>query len=131
MRGDSNFEYDFVRYYMATAIFYLLEILLFLTIPTILEIDLAILNGFLRLTIATTFMFMLRIFIFKKIRRYFLKSSIVVLMNPLLSAVLFQLSLLLLSNHPVIINKVIADLFVSVLFFFLLSKENDGELRDD
>tara|TARA_B100000768_G_C11058144_1_gene281245 strand:- start:248 stop:601 length:354 start_codon:yes stop_codon:yes gene_type:complete len=112
----------FIQYYLLTLIFYIFEIIIFKFLLNIWIIDIFWLNISIRVVLVSFFSITIRSLLFKESKNFYMKFLILVTINPFISSLFLKILVLFNGDLEVIINKIIADLFTSLIMFFLLKK---------
>ena len=110
-----------IKYYSIVIIFYIIEIFLFDFLKNLNEDHLGLINFILRLSMSLTAAVVIKSLAFQGKRAFYGTFLLLTLINPLLSSTLL-LGLIHTTNLYIILAKVIADIFTSLLLYGLLRK---------
>jgi len=110
-----------IKYYSIVIIFYIIEIFLFDFLKNLNKDHLGLINFILRLSMSLTAAVVIKSLAFQGKRAFYGTFLLLTFINPLLSSALL-LGLIHSTNLYIILAKVIADIFTSLLLYGLLRK---------
>jgi len=113
---------DLLKYYLLTLSLYVFEIFLFKTIYPSWEYDLFWLNTIVRLCFVIFFAIVIRNIIFKEADNFYLKFSILIIINPILASSVLKIFSAFYFGVEILILKFGADLISSLIIFFILKR---------
>ena len=112
----------FLTYYLLTLAFYLVEIAVFASLYASWNYDVFWLNIAIRLFLILIFSIIVRNLIFTGTKYFYIKFSVLVLLNPLMSSSLLKILTIFFLPTGIIVLKILTDLITSLLMFFVLRK---------
>ena len=113
---------DFLIYYSLVLTFYIIEIIFFSIAYESWEHDVFWLNMGIRSVLVFIFSILVKNIIFQKTEYFYIKFSVLVVLNPLLSSLILKLFTVIYPLIAIIVLKFLADLICSFIVFFAMKK---------
>ena len=114
---------DIFIYYQINLLFYIVEIVSFTFLYTIWPYDIFWLNALIRGFLSLFFSIIVRKTIFKDSKNFYVKFFFLVLLSPIASSTVLKILIGMFSHVEVWILKIIGDVVISIISFFLLKNK--------
>ena len=114
---------DIFIYYQINLLFYIVEIVSFTFLYTIWPYDIFWLNALIRGFLSLFFSIIVRKTIFKDSKNFYVKFFFLVLLSPIASSTVLKILIGMFSHVEVWILKIIGDVVISRISFFILKNK--------
>tara|TARA_B100000927_G_scaffold91961_2_gene74334 strand:- start:2326 stop:2676 length:351 start_codon:yes stop_codon:yes gene_type:complete len=114
---------DIFIYYQINLLFYIVEIVSFTFLYTIWPYDIFWLNALIRGFLSLFFSIIVRKTIFKDSKNFYVKFFFLVLLSPIASSTVLKILIGMFSHVEVWILKIIGDVIISIISFFILKNK--------
>ena len=114
---------DIFIYYQINLLFYIVEIVSFTFLYTIWPYDIFWLNALIRGFLSLFFSIIVRKTIFKDSKNFYIKFFFLVLLSPIASSTVLKILIGMFSHVEVWILKIIGDVVISIISFFILKNK--------
>ena len=114
---------DIFIYYQINLLFYIVEIVSFTFLYTIWPYDIFWLNALIRGFLSLFFSIIVRKTIFKDSKNFYAKFFFLVLLSPIASSTVLKILIGMFSHVEVWILKIIGDVVISIISFFILKNK--------
>mgnify|MGYP001224721885 FL=1 len=114
---------DIFIYYQINLLFYIVEIVSFTFLYTIWPYDIFWLNALIRGFLSLFFSIIVRKTIFKDSKNFYAKFFFLVLLSPIASSTVLKILIGMFGHIEVWILKIIGDVVISIISFFILKNK--------